>query len=217
MKSNRKIKGALISSLKEGSTDPVRIEAYYDAWANQYDQDLESWNYNAPTEVSELLLEKVNAGSDVLDVGCGTGLLGDALTKRQSLRLTGIDLSKNSLQISKRRGCYSTLKQLNLQSVPLPFENDTFDAAVSVGVLTYIPDAAALLSDLCRIVKPTGYIIFTHRDDRWKTDDFDSLISKLQSNQLCHLDFISSAKPYLPKNAEFADRIKAIYASLQVK
>jgi len=92
----------------------------------------------------------------------------------------------------------------------LPADNDAFDAAACVGVLTYIEDATDLLVDLCRVVRPGGYILFTQRDDRWAEKDFGTVIDSLQVRRLWKILNVSEAKPYLPKNKEFSDGIRVI-------
>jgi len=199
------------NSLKDGSTDSSAIEAYYDEWAGTYDQNLQDWNYRTPDEVAVTLSEYLKPGAEVLDVGCGTGMFARALSRHLDCRIEGIDISAASLEMAGIQSGYDQLHRHDLQSTPLPFGDNAFDAAACVGVLTYIKDAAKLLGDLCRIVRPGGFILFTQRDDRWAEHEFDALICDFETRELWAPLLVSEVKPYLPKNEEFSDRVQVIH------
>ena len=203
-------------SLKVGSVDTASIESYYDDWADAYDQDLQEWDYRAPAEAADQLASHLSNISMVLDVGCGTGLFAKALVSQCKCAITGIDISAASLEKARHLDIYSDLHRCDLQQPPLPFDNSQFDAVASVGVMTYIAEPRALLTDLCRIVKPSGHILFTHRDDRWKEQDFDLLMQELEASGVWEILDISDPRLYLPRNAEFGDDIKVVFAFCRV-
>ena len=203
-------------SLKVGSVDTASIESYYDDWADAYDQDLQGWDYRAPAEAADQLASHLSNISMVLDVGCGTGLFAKALVSQCKCAITGIDISAASLKKARHLDIYSDLYRCDLQQPPLPFYNSQFDAVASVGVMTYIAEPRALLTDLCRIVKPSGHILFTHRDDRWKEQDFDLLMQELEASGVWEILDISDPRLYLPLNAEFGDDIKVVFAFCRV-
>ena len=203
-------------SLKVGSVDTASIESYYDDWADAYDQDLQGWDYRAPAEAADQLASHLSNISMVLDVGCGTGLFAKALVSHCKCAITGIDISAASLEKARHLDIYSDLHRCDLQQPPLPFDNSQFDAVASVGVMTYIAEPRALLTDLCRIVKPSGHILFTHRDDRWKEQDFDLLMQELEASGFWEILAISDPRLYLPRNAEFGDDIKVVFAFCRV-
>src|SRR5438093_6566937 len=74
--------------------------------------------------------DNVRAGSDVLELGCGAGML--ALLKRKGVTLTGVDLSDESALASRRNG-YDATFSARLSS--LPFAAASFDYVVSLDVL----------------------------------------------------------------------------------
>ncbi|MEH6528252.1 MAG: methyltransferase domain-containing protein [Sneathiella sp.] len=204
------------NSLKDGSTNSAAIAAYYDEWAETYDATLKNWDYQAPDDAATILCEYLKSGNDVLDVGCGTGMFDKAMSRQLDCRIEGIDISAASLEIAEKNGKYDRLQRHDLQTTPLPVTDNAFDAAVCVGVMTYIEEAADLLADLCRVVRPGGYILFTQRDDRWVEKNFDSLMDKFEERRLWAPLKVSKAKPYLPKNDDFNDSIQVIYALCQV-
>ena len=193
-------------SLRRGSTDSASVQRHYDAWADSYDQTLQQWQYQTPNQISALL----QPGMRLLDVGCGTGLLGRALRDHGDYQIDGIDISPDSLTLARQSGDYAQLLQHDLQSLPLPVSAGCYDGAACVGVLTYIEDGEALLRDLCRGVRPGGVIAFSQRSDLWQDRDFPGLIGRLQRDQLWIPQHISKPRPYLPGNEDFAEEIKVI-------
>ena len=203
-------------SLKDGSTNTKAIAAYYDEWAETYDAALKNWDYQAPDDAAAILGQYLKPGDDVLDVGCGTGMFSKAISRHLNCRIDGIDISAASLEIAEKQGKYDRLQRHDLQTTPLPIADNAFDAAACVGVMTYIEDEASLLADLCRVIRPGGYILFTQRDDRWVEKNFDSLIENFQKRKLWKPLKVSKAKPYLPKNDDFSDSIRVIHVLCQV-
>ncbi|TYC48671.1 methyltransferase domain-containing protein [Rhodobacterales bacterium] len=203
-------------SLKDGSTDSSAIASYYDQWADTYDETLVTWDYKAPKDAVALLSGHLQPGARVLDVGCGTGLVSEALKRQANYRIDGLDISPASLKRAGERSTYEDLVCHDLQKLPLPVESDAYDAAISVGVLTYIEDAPDLLRDLCRTVRSDGVIGFTQRTDRWQDLDFKARIDALAAEGLWSVVHISEPHGYLPGNEDFAEEIKIIHTVCRV-
>jgi predicted TPR repeat methyltransferase len=202
-------------TLKNGSTDTDAVEAYYDDWSARYDKELTDWDYTAPDIAATMLAEHLQPGSQVLDLGCGTGQFAERLSNRLECGVDGVDISEASLKHAETRGCYASLRRVDLQQMPLPFADNTFEGAASVGVMTYISDPAALLADLCRIIHSGGPFIFTHRDDLWQERCFDDVIAGLTAQGVCEVLEITDPKPYIPKHEDFTDKIKVKFALLK--
>ncbi|WP_245760339.1 class I SAM-dependent DNA methyltransferase [Roseivivax halotolerans] len=87
---------------------------------------------------AEKLSRHLEDGSAVFDVGCGTGLFGQALARHGAFRIVGLDISAESLSHAHTRGVYDQLIKHDLQKLPLPLGENSMNAAASIGVLTYI-------------------------------------------------------------------------------
>src|SRR5690242_13716786 len=93
--------------LDQGSSDPQAVADRYDDWAQSYDDDLASWFYQAPDMVAETVVTRQPDAVSVLDVGCGTGLVGQALRARAYAgHLLGLDISQASLDLASEGGAY---------------------------------------------------------------------------------------------------------------
>jgi ubiquinone/menaquinone biosynthesis C-methylase UbiE len=131
---------------------------YYDQFAKGYD---DKRGGNEPGGYHDLLddlevetVRRFGEGKDVLEVGCGTGLL---LTRFSDFARSakGIDLSPGMLEKAKARG----LDVVEGSATALPFADQSFDVACSFKVLAHIPDISAALSEMLRVVRPGGYVI----------------------------------------------------------
>jgi predicted TPR repeat methyltransferase len=153
----------------------------------------------------------------VLDAGCGTGLAGQALRDAGfEGRLIGVDLSPDSVALAVARGIYDEVAVGDLQQ-PLPFGDDSVDAVVCVGVLTYVPDVAAIWSEFCRITRPGGVIALTQRDDIWRERRCNDVLHDLERERRWTVFHLSPPASYLPGNADFGDAIRVRYLAARVR
>ena len=153
--------------LREGVHDPTAVAEVYDTWATDYDADLAQWDYRAPQLTVDRLSAAQSGAAPVLDVGCGTGLVGRLLGASGFTDVSGIDLSARSLELAEATGAYRELRQVDLQASPIPWDDDHFAALTCVGVMTYLPDVAEVVAEFCRVVEAGGSILFTQREDIW--------------------------------------------------
>jgi len=203
------------SWLSEGITDSREVADYYDRWATKYDEDLKEWDYRAPTYAVEVLQQYVSLSHAILDAGCGTGLTGKALKRAGYDNISGIDISKTSLNIAGQLNIYNCLLAHDIQE-PLPFTEDNFDALICVGVLTYIENSRSLFQEFCRVVRPGGYIVFSQRTDLFADRRFYEIIASLEVERAWEKISISKPRPYLPLNKDFADNVQAIFCICKV-
>jgi cyclopropane fatty-acyl-phospholipid synthase-like methyltransferase len=97
--------------------------------------------------------DNVRAGSSLLELGCGAGML--ALLKRKGVTLTGVDLSSECALAARRNG-YDTTFAAELSR--LPFPSASFDYVVSLDVLGHVEAEAkdAVLTEVKRVLRPGG-------------------------------------------------------------
>jgi ubiquinone/menaquinone biosynthesis C-methylase UbiE len=109
-----------------------------------------------------ILLKRIfhREGLDVVDVGCGTGEIASRITREFSPnRLIGVDLAEP--HIRRARELYGDLKHLSFRqgdATALPFEANAFDVALCRHMLQAVPDPAAVIREMIRVVKPGGSI-----------------------------------------------------------
>lgn len=195
--------------LRAAFTDPDEVASVYDGWASRYDDDLAAWGYDAPLLAARLLAQAApgtrSSNRPVLDVGCGTGLVGRALRDVGFERLTGVDLSADSLAKAAETGRYGALHQVDFQNLPTAFADSSFAALVCVGVMTYLPDTRQVLTEFCRLVEPNGTVIFTQREDLWVERACNTVLEALEATGTAEVVEVSDPLDYLPGNDEMGD------------
>jgi len=184
--------------LHQGTSDVGEVADRYDEWAQSYDDDLASWSYRAPTVVAETVVSRHPGAGSVLDVGCGTGLVGRALRAQGfEEKILGLDISHASLEIAGQRGGYDSLEQADLQQ-RLAIEEDGVDAVVCVGVMTYLPDVEAVWREFARVVRPGGLVVVTQREDLWQSRRCPAVVDRLRSEGVWTPLEITGPATYLP-------------------
>jgi phosphatidylethanolamine/phosphatidyl-N-methylethanolamine N-methyltransferase len=103
-------------------------------------------------------------GTDVLEVGVGTGLALPHYTR--SKRITGIDLSAEMLAHARKRVQSQRLGNvdalLEMDAEQTGFVDGRFDIAVAMFVASVVPNPRRLLAEMRRVVRPGGHILFVN-------------------------------------------------------
>ena len=152
----------------------------YKKWASIYDKDNDDLlgTVSQPNSVQIFHKYIVDKNQKIIDVGCGTGLVGLELQKLGYTNFDGIDISKDMIDIAIGRG-YQELFLGNLND-SLPIESGSYDAALCVGVFTHGHVGPSRLEELSRIVKSDGLVCFTVNEDVYESYGFDKAIQKLE-------------------------------------
>ncbi len=104
------------------------------------------------------------AGAKILDLGCGTGLeLEHYFRLNPSAKITGVDLTESMLNALKNKFPEKELSLICGSYFDVPFDENTFDAAVSVESLHHFTkeEKIPLYTKLCKSLKDGGYFILT--------------------------------------------------------
>jgi len=202
--------------LSQDPSDPREVAERYDDWARSYDDDLASWSYRAPDVVAETVLTRLPAAGSVLDVGCGTGLVGRALRAQGFAgRIRGLDISPASLDLARQRGGYDSLERADLQQ-RLVVEDDGVDAVVCVGVMTYLPDVETVWRELARVARPGGVVVVTQRADLWEERACQAVVDRLESEGVWAPLDITGPAAYLPEGYGGTPAVSCYYLTAQI-
>jgi predicted TPR repeat methyltransferase len=202
--------------LYQGPTDAQQVAGRYDEWAASYDADLASWSYKAPARVAETALTRLPDAGSILDVGCGTGMVGSALrAKGYEGQLLGLDISEASLRVAEGTGVYDRLETADLQQ-PLQVTENSVNVLVCVGVMTYLPDVEAVWREFARVVRSGGLVIATMREDLWEPRDCQGVIDQLEVDGVWKSLEVTGPAPYLPDATGGLAGQRAYYLTAEV-
>ena len=142
-------------------------EQYYDKWAKTYEHDLvHDLDYVAHQDASDVFQQWVTDKTlRIVDVACGTGLVGECLQKFGYEHVDGVDFSNEMLRISRKRNVYRTLWQHDFTQ-PADLENP-YDALICVGLFSFDKPKISHLHLVVNCVKPGAFCIITVNGAAW--------------------------------------------------
>lgn len=188
--------------------DPEAIKAYYANWAESYDSDLDGY-YTAPRMMAGLLCEFLDDNPsdlpsergdvEIMDTGCGTGLVGEMLDQSGFRKIDGTDISEEMVEKARELDVYRMLEgNVDVNEPPKPEWVDAYDAVTSCGVFTlgHVPPKA--LHQLVKMTRPGGVIIASTRTTYYNETDYQQVNDEL----------VASGKVKLVKNLKDAPYTK---------
>ncbi|MEQ1939683.1 methyltransferase [Mesorhizobium sp. CN5-321] len=155
------LKLALIGQIPEPEAPPSAfVEALFDRYADKFDASLvDKLGYRVPG----LLFDALQAQAArrfrlALDLGCGTGLMGERL-RPVSERLEGIDISAAMLRKARAKRLYDRLEKVDLQD--FRHAGDAPDLVTAADVFLYVGDLAGVAAAVSRLLAPGGLFAFS--------------------------------------------------------
>lgn len=152
--------------------DAGYVRQLFNQFAADYDARMRGrLGYAAPAILRDLAGLLIDPGRrfDVLDLGCGTGLSGDAF-KPIAKSLAGVDLSPRMLAKARELGIYDALIEGDVEDLPSEMQGP-FDIIVAADVLVYLGDLQTLFGAVRSRLKRGGLFLFT--TERCEASDFE--------------------------------------------
>ena len=204
-----------LSDLQQTDLHQLDVVARYSAFAPVYDESVTQWGYQCYRTASQLLQPYVTPEQPILDAGCGTGLVGQALQSLGYQQLVGIDISPDMLQRAVQTGYYRQLLEQDLSQLPYPFADHAFAAVTCIGVFSLIADPRPILQEFWRLIRPGGYLVFTQQAALFTKYDYENILQQFEQQGLFSRISISEPVVYLPQRAGYEDRT-VIYCLYQI-
>ena len=134
------------------------IRSYYDEFAVRYEDQRRTRRPNGyHALIDDLEIDfalRYATGKDLLEVGCGTGLILERLAPHCKTA-KGVDLSPGMLQPAQARG----LDVQEGSATSLPFEDETFDVVCSFKVLAHVSEIEKAFREMLRVTRKGGYVL----------------------------------------------------------
>ncbi|MFD2377343.1 methyltransferase domain-containing protein [Ottowia pentelensis] len=162
---------------------PQMVIGIFDDYAQRFDLHLlRTLQYRVPERVTQILLAKhPDRKFNLLDLGCGTGLVGLCLGRIQG-HIVGVDLSEKMIEQAARHGIYLRFHRINVLDALRETPADHYEAITCTDVLVYVGDLASVIPNALRILKAGGHFIFSCE---LATEDEADLVMR-PSNRYAH-------------------------------
>lgn len=152
--------------MTEVNADQAEL-AKFSALAHQW-WDLEG-EFAALHQINPLRLDWIDGirplrDARVLDVGCGGGILADAMARRGA-DVLGIDLADKSLKVAQLHALETQTPRVNYRLVSAEALSDempgAFDVVTCMEMLEHVPDPASIVHACAKLVRPGGWVFFS--------------------------------------------------------
>ena len=161
---------------------PGDSKKLYKKWAETYDEDFAlNSNYLSPKKISIFFNKHAkNTDTPILDVGAGTGLVGEFLYRTGNKKIIGIDISLEMLEQAKSKECYSSLMEADVTR-KIPLKSNSIGAIVSAGTFTHGHVGADAFDELLRITKPGGLFVLSINAKVFVKGGFQEKFSRIKN------------------------------------
>lgn len=148
------------------NADPAELAKFSDLAHRWWDLDGE---FRPLHQINPLRLEWINSlcplkDKRVLDVGCGGGILADAMA-RLGAQVTGIDLATKPLRVAQLHALEAQTPNVEYREVSVEAlaeqQPDSFDAVTCMEMLEHVPNPASVVLACAALVKPGGWVFFS--------------------------------------------------------
>jgi len=148
------------------NADPAELAKFSDLAHRWWDADGE---FRPLHQINPLRLGWINglcplAGKQVLDVGCGGGILTDSMA-RLGAQATGIDLSTKALRIAQLHALDAQTPNVQYREISAEAiaqaQPESFDVVTCMEMLEHVPDPASVVQACATLVKPGGWVFFS--------------------------------------------------------
>jgi predicted TPR repeat methyltransferase len=139
------------------------VSNLFDNFAGSFEAHLvDNLNYRVPENLVPLILDQQSATGkvDLLDLGCGTGLLGAAIAAH-TRELVGIDLSAKMLDKARGRGVYTRLQHADLLDALTVEPPARYDVVTAADVFVYVGRIDTVVAQVKRVLRPGALFGFS--------------------------------------------------------
>ena len=145
--------------------DPQEIAKFEELASRWWDRESE---FKPLHDINPLRVDFIDRiaslnGKTVLDVGCGGGILSEAMAHRGA-DVTGIDMGEAPLKVAKLHGLESgvnvSYRQVTVEQLATE-QPQSFDIVTCMEMMEHVPDPSSIVDACSQLVKPGGYVFFS--------------------------------------------------------
>jgi 2-polyprenyl-6-hydroxyphenyl methylase/3-demethylubiquinone-9 3-methyltransferase len=151
---------------KTVNADPAELAKFSELAHRWWDLDSE---FRPLHQINPLRLAWIDSicpihGGQVLDVGCGGGILADSMA-RKGAHVLGIDLSTKALKVAQLHALEAATPRVNYKEISVEAlaeqSPEKFDVVTCMEMLEHVPDPASVVQSCSTLVRPGGWVFFS--------------------------------------------------------
>jgi 2-polyprenyl-6-hydroxyphenyl methylase/3-demethylubiquinone-9 3-methyltransferase len=148
------------------NADPAELAKFSDLAHRWWDpeSELRPLHQINPLRLEWIQTHRALAGQRVLDVGCGGGILSDAMARRGA-EVLGIDLAGKALKVAQLHALEAQTRNVSYREVSVEAlaleQPGSFDAVTCMEMLEHVPDPGSVVRACAGLVKPGGWVFFS--------------------------------------------------------
>ena len=145
--------------------DPQEIAKFEELASRWWDRESEFKPLHDINPLRVDFIDRIAAlsGKTALDVGCGGGILSEAMAHRGA-EVTGIDMGEAPLKVAKLHGLESgvnvSYRQITVEQLATE-QPESFDIVTCMEMMEHVPDPSSIVDACSRLVKPGGFVFFS--------------------------------------------------------
>lgn len=150
------------------NVDPSELEKFSALAHHWWDPDSEFKPLHQMNPLRLGWIERIAGGlqnKKILDVGCGGGILADAMARQGAAEVLGIDLASKSLRVAQLHALESATPNITYREIAAEAlakeQSASFDVVTCMEMLEHVPDPASIVQACADLVKPGGWVFFS--------------------------------------------------------
>ena len=173
------------------NADPAELAKFSDLAHRWWDTNSE---FRPLHQINPLRLDWITShrplmGLQVLDIGCGGGILADAMA-RQGAQVLGIDLATKALKVAQLHALDAQTPNVSYEEISAEAlaarQPASFDVVTCMEMLEHVPDPASVVQACAQLVKPGGWVFFSTINRNAKSFLFAIVGAEYVLNMLPH-------------------------------
>jgi SAM-dependent methyltransferase len=170
-----------VSNLEQGDSS----RTIYDDWSQDYDEHLlTEFGYISPGVAADELAQHLQQRDiEIIDFGCGTGLVGKALREQGFVNVDGADISTGMLEQARAKQVYRHLLCADL-TAHIPLDDESYAAGLCVGSMGAGHVGAQHVPEMLRPIRRGGLFVLTMNGSYYHSGNFDKAFQQMQDDGL---------------------------------
>lgn len=180
------------NAMLKGETPPTQpasvVTHLFNTTANHFDHHLVGrLQYTLPQDVAKMIIGWYpDKKLDLLDLGCGTGLLGASLGRVNGV-IVGVDLSGAMIEKARQHNVYAQFNQVNVLDALHHTPENHYDVITALDVLIYVGDLTFVIPNVLRILTAGGRFVFSCEAATSDVETFTLLGTQRYAHQETHV------------------------------